>query len=120
MTTDPRGRKSIIMECGAAVWFDNPPPVRGEIVFCPKHRAREKVMNAPAIYRGKCRQCSAGRKYGTMLGLALREMDRHIRNRPTHTMDLYDGYVMVDTIAAQLVEIPYGAGTKPVDDPPPF
>jgi hypothetical protein len=35
-------------------------------------------------------------------------------------MDLYDGYVIVDTIAAQLVEIPYGIATKPVDDPPPF
>jgi hypothetical protein len=35
-------------------------------------------------------------------------------------MDLYDGYVVVDTIAADLVEIPYETATKPVDDPPPF
>jgi hypothetical protein len=114
MSTDPRGRKSIIMECGEAVWFDNPPPVKGEIVFCPKHRRRESVKNAPAKYRGRCRQCSAGRRYGTMLGLALREMDKHIRNRPTHTMDLYDGFVIVDTIGAQLTELPL------VDDAPPF
>jgi hypothetical protein len=118
MTTDPRGKRSIILECGGAFWFDNPPPVRGEVVFCPSHRKREKVTHAPPIYRGKCRQCSAGRKYGTMLGLALREMDKHIRNRPTHTMDLYDGYVIVDTVSAQLAE--FNFGLVALDDAPPF
>jgi hypothetical protein len=33
-------------------------------------------------------------------------------------MDLYDGYVVVDTIAAQLAE--FNFGTVVVDDPPPF
>lgn len=118
MTTDPRGRRSVIMECGEAAWFQTPAPVRGEVVFCPRHRLREKVKYAPPTYRGRCRQCSAGRRYGTMLGLALREIDRHIQRRPTHTMDLYDGYVIVETVTAQLAE--FNFGLVPLDDPPPF
>ena len=120
MTTDPRGKRSIILECGGAFWFDNPPPMRGEVVFCPNHRKRETVKHAPAIYRGKCRQCSAGRKYGTSLGLALRRMNEHIRNRPTHVMDLYDGLVVVETVRGQITELPLAEVFNGVDDPPPF
>lgn len=120
MTTDPRGRRSVILECDGAFWFDVPAPLRGEIVFCPSHRKREKVKHAPAVYRGKCRHCSAGRKYGTMLGLALREISKHIRNKPTHVMDLYDGYVIVETVTGEILELPLTSSSSGVDDPPPY
>lgn len=118
MTTDPAGRRSVILTCGCALWFAPPVPVRGERAWCQKHASWQKVKHAPGMYRSRCLNCSAGRQYGSMLGKAVLEMGKHLRRYPSHKMHLYDGLLVIEEVEAEKQPIP--ALVLGVDNPPPF
>lgn len=126
MTTDPHGRRSVILECGCGKYFSHPYPMRGERTYCglkPGH-GWTTIKFGPPVYRAKCRDCSYSRRVGTSVGLAYEKISAHLRSRPAHTMVLYDGLVITDTIAGiganQSELFPVQIPSRGVDDPPPF
>lgn len=74
------------------------------------------VTNAPGVYRSKCRNCSAGRRHGASVGQATLHIGRHLRRYAGHTMELWDGYVVMDVMTSK-DQLEF---TTSVDSAPPF
>lgn len=115
MTTDPHGRRSVILECGCAKYFPMPYPLRGERTYCglkPRH-GWTRIKYGPSVYRSRCQNCSAGRRHGASLPLAMQHISAHLRSRPHHTMQLIDGLLIVEKISGVPVQ-------ETLDDVAPF
>lgn len=89
-------------------------PGRGEQCYCRKCREYRVVKLAPAKYHIRCRSCRFRRAtYGHVRLTAERDISRHLRKKPTHEVDFFDGAVREHTFRAMLTPLPEDG-----DDPP--
>ena len=84
------------LECGHDITFTNlsSTPGRGENIYCIRCRAYYVVKLAPAKYSVRCLDCRFSRAtYGHVRLTAERDVSKHMKKKPTHSVALYDGNI---------------------------
>lgn len=93
----PAGVKRVHMECLHSADLVSPPHI-GEMIWCVRCHEYKTVVKAPPYYTAKCRDCRKLRTdYGVAKVTAETRIAKHREKNPTHTVDLYDGSLVVRT-----------------------
>lgn len=96
----------VAMACGYQNEFARPAPKLGEVIWCPRCRKYESVVQAPAAYSSSCQRCSYRRVYRLDLEAARTQANQHLIARPTHAVTIRNGSVIVETIKSNPDELP--------------
>lgn len=108
------------LECGHSVQFGSlsATPGRGENIYCMRCRKYFHVKFAPAKLSIRCETCRFSRAtYGHVRLTAERDVSRHMKKQPTHTVAMYDGLIKEWTFKPDLTPIPNLLDKNPSDPP---
>jgi hypothetical protein len=90
------------------------PPVTGETIWCHWCSSEQKVVQAPAEFRVKCRDCRANGRFGRARITAEIFACKHRRKQSGHTVDLFDGLKIVFTFGHRDGQLSFGDSAERV------
>lgn len=109
------------LACGHTVRHPPPYPREGELWHCAKCNTLEVVTVVPLEWSVRCRNCSYARQYGVAPLTASHGASAHLKRKPAHTVDIYEGDTLRETRKrqeqAQLFDTTV---TQELPDEPPF
>lgn len=86
------------LDCKHLVYFKNPTPVIGTILWCQKCRKDSRVESAPEEWKIRCVNCIYSRSFGVSKLDAELSVGRHRNRYPDHKVKLFNGSRLVRTI----------------------
>lgn len=92
----------IVLSCSHVNTYPKPNPIIGQEVWCRKcndYRSVTEAANSP--FHVKCRDCTMGGRFGSDGLTAGRRAASHLRKRPSHTVDVYQGEKLAHTLTSE-------------------
>lgn len=81
----------VTMDCLHTRIYEDPPPQKGEELWCLRCDVVRHVIAAPPEIRVRCQQCSFARAFGRARVNAEIGASKHRIKHPTHTVLMFDG-----------------------------